>query len=488
MGDGQRIAMMKLFKKQRPSSILGLSLEGDRLEAAVLRRSGGSVQVQQAVSAVLAVSPLGGDPELVGREIRNHLEQAGIRERRCAVCLPLSWILSMQTTLPDLPDADLASFLQIEAERGFHAGQENLFMVESRAAGAAGQKIATLMAVPRDHLATLEKALRAAQLKPLSFSTGILALNQTGRETPDGTIVLLPGAHGIGLLVFAGGGVIALRSLDAAVETEGAQRKLDADLVAREIRITLGQLPGGFADKLRTIKIFGRGDATRQFADELSRRVGGMGLKVEAVEQMPVSFSQPPPADFAVSPAVAMAADYLQGVATPEFLPPKVKPWQQLLNSKFSSKRLVWAGAGAGAVVLLVAGAFAVQQLKFHSLETEWSKLAPKYDVLTNQLTKIKTFGPWFDQSYRALAILRKLTEAFPEQGSQAYVKTIEIREQNQVSCSGIARDNAAYLAICKALSESKEITGLSTEYLRGSAPKQFALNFIWVGGKSGGN
>ena len=139
-------------------------------------------------------------------------------------------------------------------------------------------------------------------------------------------------------------------------------------------------------------------------------------------------------------------------------------------------------------MVLLVGGAFAVQQLKMHSLQTEWAAMEPKYNVLTNQLAKIKTFGPWFDQSYRALAILRKLTEAFPEQGSQAYVKTIEIREQNQVSCSGIARDNAAYLAICKALSESKEITGLSTEYLRGSAPKQFALNFIWVGGKSGGN
>src|SRR5579871_2403311 len=153
MGDGQRRTMMKLFKKQRPASILGISFDGNRLEAAVLRRTGSGVQVQQAVSAALAVSPLGGDPELVGREIRNHLENAGIRERRCAVCLPLSWILSLQAKLPDLPDADLASFLQIEAERGFHAGQETLFTVESRSKTAAGEKYATLMAVPREQLA-----------------------------------------------------------------------------------------------------------------------------------------------------------------------------------------------------------------------------------------------------------------------------------------------------------------------------------------------
>lgn len=479
--------MMNLFKKQRPASILGLSLDGNRLEAAVVRRSGSSVQVQQTVSAELALSPLSGDPELVGREIRNHLEQAGIRERRCAVCLPLSWILSMQTKLPDLPEADLASFLQIEAERGFHAGQESLFTVESRSSGA-GEKFATLMAVPREQLATLEKALRAAQLKPLTFSPGIIALNQTGRETPEGAITLLLGAHGIGLLVSGGGGVIALRALDAAVDTEGGQRKIDADLVAREIRITLGQLPGSFADKLRTVKVFGRGDMARQFVDALSQRAGAMGLKVEAVEQMPAQFSQPPPADFAVSTAVALAADYLQGVATPEFMPPKVKPWQQFFNAKFSSRRLVWAGAGAGAIILLVAGAFAYQQWQFHKLNTEWASLEPKYKELDADFGKIKKFGPWFDQSYRVLAILRKLTEAFPEDGSQAYVKTIEIRDLYQVSCSGIARDSAAYLAIFKALNDSKEITALSTESLRGTTPKQFTLNFTWVGGQSRAN
>lgn len=481
--------MMNLFKKQRPGSILGLSLDGNRLEAVVVRRSGGSVHVHQAISASLALSPLSGDPELVGREIRNHLENAGIRERRCAVCLPLSWLLTLQTKLPDLPDADMAGFLQIEAERGFHAGQDNLLTVDSRASASGGDKYATLMAVPRDHLATLEKALRAAQLKPLTFSPGIIALNQTSRETSEGSVMLMLNGAGLGLLVSAGGGIIALRALDGTVETEGAQRRLDAELVAREIRITLGQLPDVFAGKVRTVKVYGRGDSTRQFVDELSRRAGGMGLKVEAVEQMPARFSEPPPADFAVSGAVALAADYLQSVPTPEFLPPKVKPWQQFLNSKFSSKRLVWAGAGAGAVVLLIAAAFGVQEWQFHSLNKEWNSMAPKYTVLTNQMAKIRTFSPWFDQSYRALAILHKLTKAFPEEGSQAYLKSIEIRDQNLVSCSGYTRDNAAYKAIFNALNDpTNNVSGLSTEYLHGSSPQQFTLNFTWGGGKSGAN
>jgi hypothetical protein len=33
--------------------------------------------------------------------------------------------------VPDLPEADRAGFLQLEAERGFHSGPEALFIVHS---------------------------------------------------------------------------------------------------------------------------------------------------------------------------------------------------------------------------------------------------------------------------------------------------------------------------------------------------------------------
>src|ERR1700761_2577734 len=128
--------MINFIKKQRPSTILGLSLDGNRLKAVVVRRSNGHVQTKENVSVPLALSPLSGDPELVGREIRNHLDQAGIRERRCAVCLPLSWVLTVQTRLPEIAEADVASYLQIEAERGFPSGHENLYIADSRARAA----------------------------------------------------------------------------------------------------------------------------------------------------------------------------------------------------------------------------------------------------------------------------------------------------------------------------------------------------------------
>src|SRR5580704_13706802 len=141
--------MIDLFKPKRAGSVLGLALDGNRLEAVVLRRSNGTLQVRQTASAALALSPLTDDPELAGREIRNALDTAGIRERSCAVCLPPSWLLTLQTKVPDLPEADRAGFLQLEAERGFHSGQEALFTVHSIFQAAVGENYATLMAVPR---------------------------------------------------------------------------------------------------------------------------------------------------------------------------------------------------------------------------------------------------------------------------------------------------------------------------------------------------
>ena len=115
-------------KRQRLSGLLGLALDGSRLEGVVLRRTNGSVQVQQSFSVALSLDPLTNDPQLVGREIRNHLDAAGVRERHCVVCIPLKWALTMHTKLPDLPEADLASFLQIEGERGFPCDVATLFL------------------------------------------------------------------------------------------------------------------------------------------------------------------------------------------------------------------------------------------------------------------------------------------------------------------------------------------------------------------------
>jgi len=92
-----KIIKVNFLKRGAPSSLLGLTLDGSRLEGVVLRRSNGLLQVNQRFTAVLSLDPLTNEPELVGREILNHLEAAGVRERRCVVALPLKWALAAHT-------------------------------------------------------------------------------------------------------------------------------------------------------------------------------------------------------------------------------------------------------------------------------------------------------------------------------------------------------------------------------------------------------
>ena len=480
---------MKLLRKPRvPTTAFGLALHGSRLEGVLVKRSNGSMQVQKSFNATLALNPLTGDPELVGREIRNHLEQAGIRERRCIVCLPLSWVLTMATEVPDMPEEDIPSFLEIEAERGFPYGLEALSVGRSMLRAASGKRFATQVAVPRNHLEQLERALKAAQLRPTSITLGATVLQNPDKESSNGVMALVLGDGSVDLQITCAGGVAVLRSLDSVFESESVQNRLSTDLLLREIKITLGQLPADFRDAVRRVRVFGRGESARRFLNEAAPRLETMGLKAELVEAYaPGEFSKSLPPVVEVSPAFSAAARRVTGVPTKlEFLPPKVSAFQQLTH-RFSSKKLGTIGAAAALVLLLVGGAFAVQQYKLSQLRSKWTAMSSQVRELDERQTLIRRFRPWFDNSFRNLAMLRKVTEAFPEDGVVT-AKSLEIRDISAVSCSGVASDNQALLKMLEQLRASKDVRDLKVDNIRGKTPLQFTFNFHWGEGGGDGN
>src|SRR5439155_5960078 len=251
---------LKTLKRQRLSGLMGLALDGSRLDGVVLRRTNGALQALQSFSVSLSLDPLTADAELVGREIRNHLDAAGVHERRCIVGVPLKWALTAHADVPDLPEADVASFLQIEAERGFPCDVETLHFSTSVCHAPSGKRHAALVGIPRTHLERLEQALQAAKLKPVSFSLGIAALQPTHAEASNGVLALAIGEAHVGLQVTSVGGVPAVRTVESEVETDRGEHKLHSDVVAREARITLGQLPAELRDSVRRSRIFGPRD------------------------------------------------------------------------------------------------------------------------------------------------------------------------------------------------------------------------------------
>ena len=164
-----------------------------------------------------------------------------------------------------------------------------------------------------------------------------------------------------------------------------------------------------------------------------------------------------------------------------DFLPPKTHPWQQF-TTRYSSKKLFYAGATAGTAALLLAGAFVIQQWQLSRLRSQWSAISLQVTELENLQQQIRKFRPWFDDSLRSLSILRRLAEAFPEDGVVS-AKTVEIRELAAVTCSGSAKDSPSLQATMDRLRATKEIGNLKVEQVHGSAPLQFTFNFQWVEG-----
>lgn len=468
-------------KRQLPPTLLGLSLDGSRMDAVVLRRTNGSLQVQQAVSLNLSLDPLTADPELVGREIRNQLDAAEVREKVCVLGVPLKWALTTHVELPEIAEADVAGLLQMEAERGFPCDVATLLVATSRWSAPDGKKHATLVGIPRNHLTLLETSLRAARLKPISFSLGITALQNSAGDV----LALAIGDSQVGLQITCGGGVAALRALEGSLETEGSRKILNTDMVVREARISLGQLPAILRETIRTVRIFGPRDLARQLAGELQQRFSALGLKIEEVAHFSKEdFGVQLPADAPVNAALSLAAAKLARCDSVfEFLPPKVSAFQQI-SQKYSSGKLRLAGAAAAAVVVIVGGLFAYQSAILSELRSDWKLKERKVAELKSIQDQIRQYRPWFDTSIRALTILRQVTAAFPDDALVS-AKTIEIRDLNTVVCSGVARDNRSLLAVIDKLRTVNNVSGVRVVRISGKNPLQYTFDFRWSeGGK----
>lgn len=473
---------LKLGSRPRkaPSVVLGLSWEGRRIEGSLLRRTQSGLEKTGGFQAELSVDIDSGDPETVGRELRAQLDQAGIRERNCAVALSVSSLLVTQTEIPVLADADALSLLQLEAEKGFHGDASTLQVAHSRCARGEGSQWVTLAALPQSRLASLERWTRSARLKLLSVSAIPCELLPPEDSGSEGVLVLHLGSgpSPVTLQVSAGGGLVALRSFEGTTEDPSGQVVLHADGVAREIRITLGQLPNPWNGSIRDVRLFGPQGPAQTLAGELSARlsVAGFRIRTQAAEVPGLAPSQEQPISSVIAARLLASRP-----ATLEFLPPKPSVFQQFLaRHAQGQRRTVWTVAGG--LVALVALAFLIQQIQLSLLESRWAGLSGKVRELDRIQQDLRQFRPWTPQSARGLAILESLTTAFPENGSVT-AKVIEIRESGEVVCSGTATDSPAFLAMTARLSALPGVTKVHHDQSRGASPMQFNLTFVWNGG-----
>ncbi|KAB2671265.1 MAG: hypothetical protein DVB31_05095 [Verrucomicrobia bacterium] len=465
---------------KRHPAVLGLALDGRRAEALAVRRTNGSVEAGDGASFVFSADLATGDLAVLGAELRAQLDAAGIRERRCVVGLPLDWAMSLATPLPELPEEDIAAMLQLEAERGFPYPPDALVVAQSRFGQQPGGAGALQLAIPTERVERIEQLLRAAKLVPVSFTLAFPLLVAASAGSPDRAVTLAVGETAVAVAIGSGTGLAALRTIAGALDPSGAAPIARADVVARELRVTLGQVDAGLRSRIERLRIVGTAAAADRLGTELQARAAGMGLVVERVTAAnPKALGLGVPPGRALTGALVLATRHLSGKPTGlEFLPPRLSAWQQF-TSRHSSKQLAYAGIGVGAVAVAVLLAFGFQQYQLATLGADWTRIEKRVEKVAAMRAQIRRFQPWYDDSFRTLGVLRRLTEAFPEDNSVT-AKSIEVRDAGLVVCSGTARDNSALLRTLDRLRSAVGVSEVQVEQVHGKAPQQFTFNFRW--------
>lgn len=463
---------MKWITKKRPTSVVGLSVTEGQLRLVHVARAKQAVAVIRSATAPLTLDLLHPEAELVGRELRNHFEAAGIRERHCIVALPPAWVMTQHSAVPELAPDDLASLLQIEAEKGFPSDPDELQITRS-SQQAANQRFVCQLAVRKDQLDRLADVLRLAGLKPVSFSLGLAALPGAMGTDAEGCVTLVVEPKGASLLIAAGGGIAAFRTLEASIDSENGEAVVNGAALAREIRITFEQVPPVLRQDVRRLVLRGHEQMVPQLAEILGPWAADAGLAVDARPATAKSVGE----EIAEQLALRVVRD---GPPALEFLPPRPSRWSVLM-ARYSSKRLATAGFAAAAAVVALLLAFGWQEYRLWTLRSEWAGMAAQVADLEATQGRIREFRPWYDTSFRNLTIMKRVVECFPDNGSVT-AKTFEIHSPASVSVSGTARDNASLLRTLDQLRQAREIQGLKIEQIRGKTPAQFNFTFRWVG------
>lgn len=465
------------MKKPKHHTLLGLTFGDKRLNICVVRRSSKGVIFEKGIRVPLSLNPLSAEPELAGREIRNHLDAASIRERNCVVCIPLKWILSLHLSLPDLEEGDREDYIGMQAEKDLPFATDDLQVAISRISLPDTSQHATVAALPKNHLQSLLQVLKSAGIKVLRLEVSIAAVPAKDGESFLRVLCLDSGDWE--LAAFAGGGIALLRSLGSPGSADEAENQGLAS-IAQQIRITLGRLPDSLRNSIHEIQLLAPAENLAGWANSLGSLLPSLKISPGASNTnglMSPQLLQMDPSQW--SPGASAAAAYLTG-GNPalDFLPPRINHLKNLVRL-VSARRSLYLGGGAAACMLIVALVFGTQFFLLKRLEGEWASMEAQVKATEALQDRVREFRPWFDNAAPSLGVLAEITRAFPVAGT-VWAKSVEIRDTNRVICAGNARNNAEWLAALQALRKSKSIAALQVTQVKGDNPLQFAMSFQW--------
>ena len=465
-----KLDLTALKKRFQMRSVLAVTLESARIAIDLLRREEGGITVVRSFSVPIGAEAVLADAEKAGQQVSEQLAAAGIRERRCVVCVPAGWALTTSTDVPGVDAADLRGYLELRAEREFPIPVADLRIAHCSYVLPDGKPRATLAAIPTKRAEAIERMLSAADCRAVSLSLGLDDC-MPAPESPASLRFLANGNH-VDVVIAAGGGIAALRSLAGAAGENPVS--FDALAFSREVRITLGRLPETVRQQVREALFGGMPDSAENLCIEIRQHLHGMGIE-SRLERPAYTAGVDHPAA-----ALAAARRHLrQEPVVFEFLPPQVNRWQEMAH-RFDSRRRRWAVGAAIAAVFLPVLTFFVRSQIEGSLQSEWDGMRRNVAELESLQQSIRRFRPWFEPAPLNLQALETITECFPEQG-EVWAKSVQIGDDFKVTCNGFAQNQPALLAMLARLRARPDVTGVQVQSVRGEKPVQFSFTCKWI-------
>ena len=465
-----KLDLATLKKRLQVRSVLAVTLESGRIAVDLIRREEGGPEVVRSFSLPVGAEAVIADAEKAGQKLGEQLAAHGIREKRCVVCVPAGWALTTSTDVPGVGAEDLRGYLELRAEREFPIPVADLRIAHCRYALPDGKPRAMLAAIPNKRAEAVERMLAAAGCRAVSLSLGLDEC-MPAPESPASLHFFANGNH-IDVVIAAGGGIAALRSLPGAVGENGTA--FDAPGFSREVRITLGRLPETVRTQVREALFGGAPDSAENLCIEIRQHLHRMGIESR--------LERPAYKAGVDHPAAGLAAAQRHLRQEPvvfEFLPPQVNRWQEMAT-RFDSRGRRWMIGAAIAAVVLPILIFFVRSRMESSLQAEWDGMKRNVADLESLQQSIRRFRPWFEAAPMNLQAIESLTDAFPELG-EVWAKNVQIGEDFKVTCSGSAQNNPALLAMLGRLRARPDVTAVQVQSVRGEKPVQFSFTYKWV-------
>ena len=464
------LRLADLQKRWKARSLLAISIESSRVNVDTSRRENGRIEMTHAFALPLGADAVVADPESAGKELAAHLDAAGIRQRRCVVCVPPGWALTASTDLPPMNAEDLRGYLELRAEREFPVPVSELRLASCVYTLPDGKERATLAAVPAVRLSAIERMLEVAGCRATSISFGVDRCRSSKEEA---ALHFIANGNHVDLVIGAGGGIAALRSIAHIGKENGAT--FDPATFAREVRITLGRLPESLRRQVKEARFAGTRTSAEFLRRETEEPLRRLGIASRIVDTEPAGKGMPEHA----GAAIEAAARQLHGKPVAfEFVAPKVARWQTVFQ-RFDSRRRRWAIAAASLFIVLPLVVFIIRARIERSLANEWKAMQKNVAELESLQRKIRTFRPWFDAVPQAVGAFDGLALAFPDQGD-VWAKSIQLGENNKVTCSGFAKTQPALMSLVERLRTRPDVAMVQIQQVRGENPVQFSLTYKW--------